>query len=98
MKILGYVRRSIFLSLKEILNNIVRHSKATEVTIRIEQVNQSLKITIEDNGVGLTKDINTGIVNLGNGLSNIKNSIAKLGGTVNYLIKNGTIIILKIPI
>lgn len=98
LTIQGFVRRAIFLSLKEILNNIVRHSKASEVFVTIEIEGHYLKITIKDNGVGLMDEKGNEQVIAGHGMNNIKKGISKLGGTTEYLMDHGTIVILNIPI
>jgi signal transduction histidine kinase len=45
-------RHGIFLAFKEALNNIVRHSGATEVRLKIEVAEKCLSISIADNGRG----------------------------------------------
>lgn len=49
----GEVRRNVFLVVKEALNNLLEHSKATEVAITLELVPGGLKLLIQDNGVGI---------------------------------------------
>ncbi len=48
----GDKRRNIFLCVKETLNNMLKHSRANELTIDIT-VNSQLIIRIHDNGVGI---------------------------------------------
>ena len=96
--VIGYVRRSIFLTLKETLNNVVKHSKATEVSIAIVYENQNLNISIQDNGVGLDEEANKLYGNEGNGLKNIRKGISKLNGNVEIKKNNGTIVLFSIPI
>ncbi|HWF18060.1 MAG TPA: ATP-binding protein [Verrucomicrobiae bacterium] len=47
------VRHSVFLACKEALNNIVRHSGASEVEFKVEAPDQELFIGIRDNGKGI---------------------------------------------
>ena len=47
------VRHGIFLAFKEALNNVVRHSHASEVELRMEVADNELAIAIRDNGRGL---------------------------------------------
>jgi signal transduction histidine kinase len=47
------VRHNLFLTVKESLNNIVRHARATEAWLRITVTEEDLVIAIEDNGCGL---------------------------------------------
>lgn len=45
----------IFRIMQEILTNITRHAKATEVSIYIEEIEDQLFMEISDNGVGITE-------------------------------------------
>lgn len=66
-KITAETRRSVFLCVKEALNNIYKHSDATEVELNIHQNESKFSIVIKDNGVGMKE----GAVH-GNGLDNMK--------------------------
>src|SRR5208337_3934043 len=46
------VRHNVFLVVKEALQNIVKHARATEVWLRIRATSQGLSMVIEDNGTG----------------------------------------------
>jgi two-component system, NarL family, sensor histidine kinase UhpB len=46
------VRRNLFLAVKESLNNVLRHSGATEAHLRIHRVGAELMVSIEDDGRG----------------------------------------------
>ncbi|MBA4155288.1 ATP-binding protein, partial [Flavobacterium sp.] len=92
----GDIRRNIYLSVKEIFHNIVKHSKADTVVISI-RLTQDLSIIISDNGVGvdvinLEKAIN------GNGFKNIKARINKVGGSLKFENLNGTTVTILIPL
>jgi signal transduction histidine kinase len=80
----GEKRRNIFLSVKESLNNILKHSKADTVYISF-QIDKKLVIYITDNGVGIDFDK---LRQFGNGLNNIKKRIEGIEGT--YTIENNT--------
>jgi signal transduction histidine kinase len=90
----GDKRRNIFLSLKETLNNVLKHAEATSVNISIE-TNHSLKIMVADNGKGI--DINN-IRQFGNGLNNMKRRMESIGGTFSIENKAGTCTILELPL
>lgn len=47
------VRHGIFLAFKEALNNVVRHSAATEVRLKIQVKQDQLLLSVADNGRGL---------------------------------------------
>jgi signal transduction histidine kinase len=70
------LRHGIFLAFKEALNNVVRHSGATEVEIKIEHVNDQLAISIRDNGKGLAANPALGK----DGLSGMSERLRQLGG------------------
>ena len=90
----GDKRRNIFLSVKESLNNVLKHSKASAVTITIE-ANHSLRIVIADNGAGI--DLQK-LRQFGNGLKNITRRMESIGGTFNIENKSGTITTLELPL
>ena len=46
------IRHNIFLAFKECINNIVRHSQATVVTIELQIQGAELRLLIQDNGSG----------------------------------------------
>jgi two-component system, NarL family, sensor histidine kinase DesK len=90
----GDKRRNIFLCVKETLNNMLKHSGATELTIDI-LADGILTIRIHDNGRGI--DLQK-IRQFGNGLQNIKKRMESIGG--DFEIKNnmGTETILTLPL
>lgn len=45
-------RRDIFLSYKEVLNNVRKHAKATRVNVSVRRHRDSIEVIISDNGVG----------------------------------------------
>ena len=82
LEIGGEARRNIFLTVKEAVHNIIKHSGADKVTINIA-CDEQLIITISDNGKGMDVEENS---NIGNGLKNMKQRIHQLNGKI--LIKN----------
>lgn len=93
----GYKRRSIHLLMKEMLNNAVKHSGASEVEINIAYHEPILSISVTDKGSGF--DL-SGVDKGGNGLSNIRRSAAELNGTAvwNTRPAEGTQVIVEIPL
>jgi len=80
------VRHSIFLAFKEALNNVVQHSGASEVTLKIDMVEQQLTISIADNGCGFE----CGSANPGSdGLSGMHERLQKLGGVCDLASQPG---------
>ena len=77
MRISTEVQRNIFLTVKEAINNCIKHSVANEITIRLSLDNGNLKIYIADNGNGFDQHKLKGS---GNGLRNMKARIELIGG------------------
>lgn len=71
------MRHHLFLACKETLNNIQKHSQATEVWLRMNLNGADLQVTIEDNGRGFPAPARTAA---GNGLLNLQNRLAIIGG------------------
>jgi len=90
----GEFRRNIFLSLKEALHNIVKHSRANCVNIGVN-INHQLTITVQDDGVGFDAEH---IRPFSNGLTNMKKRMEELGGSINFKNKKGTTIRLSVPL
>ncbi len=68
--------RELFMIVKESLNNISKHSKATKVLFGISITNSHFSYTIRDNGIGFSEKT----VKKGNGLRNMNSRINALGG------------------
>lgn len=93
-------RHQLFLVFKEALNNVVRHSKATEVQFKIQVEQGELRFSIFDNGCGLPKA--RGHNDEPSGLLNMQARVEQLGGrfeiateagsgtTLNYFVPTNT--------
>jgi signal transduction histidine kinase len=80
------VRRNLYLAVKESLNNVVRHSHATEVTLRIRQQGSNLLVAVEDNGKGF----DPALADHGrNGLSNVIKRAADAHGVCQLISQPG---------
>jgi signal transduction histidine kinase len=90
----GDKRRNVFLCIKETLNNSLKHSKGSVITIDFK-IDHDLVIKISDNGVGI--DLNN-IRQFGNGLKNISRRMESIGGTYEIENNNGTLTVLTLPL
>jgi len=90
----GEFRRNIFLTVKEALHNVVKHSQATEVALNIN-ANHHLTIKLKDNGIGFNKN---NARPFSNGLSNMELRIKEIGGKIEISNANGTQINLSVPL
>ena len=95
--VLSEFRHNIMLTVKESLNNVVKHAQATEVLFRLAVDAAGLAITLEDNGRGFAP---LEVASRGNGLQNMQKRIADIGGafTLASTPGQGTRIAIRIPL
>jgi signal transduction histidine kinase len=93
LPITGEKRRNIYLTVKEAVNNVIKHARASEVAISI-QLNGQLEIAIRDNGQGLGDGQGR---KFGNGLRNMQQRMADIGGTFSLDSNGGTTVRLTAP-
>jgi signal transduction histidine kinase len=70
------LRRELYLILKESVNNIARHSGASEATVHLSQGHSELRLVITDNGRGFDPAARTD----GNGVGSMRKRAALFGG------------------
>jgi two-component system, NarL family, sensor kinase len=83
--------------IQEIVNNIIKHSKANHIGLQLIKDEAEITVLIEDNGVGFdTSKINE---SKGIGLKNIISRIEFLNGTVHFdsTPGHGTNVIIEVP-
>ncbi|MCC7029928.1 MAG: hypothetical protein IT257_06450 [Chitinophagaceae bacterium] len=76
----SFVRRNLFLCLKEIFNNIIKHAEAKNASLSISYEANKLKIIILDDGKGIAENHREG-----NGLYSIQKRIRQCGGTIQWV-------------
>ena len=90
----SFKRRQLLLSIKEILNNILKYSQALLIEMEIEIEPKNLGIRMADNGIGISDTAKKG-----NGIYNINKRITSIDGKLEIIsLKNGTEIKLDIPL
>lgn len=110
LKVIGEINKldsaieiALFRIIQEGLNNVLRHSKANNVNIMIENTEERINMSISDNGIGFnikekmeSVDYTTG----GYGLMSMKERVEMLGGeiTIRSFPGRGTRIFLHIPL
>ena len=70
---------------REALSNVARHAQATRAAVRLERVGSDAVWTVEDDGVGFSPGDGSG----GNGMSNMRERAAKLGGKLEVTSRAG---------
>jgi len=86
---------SFYRIVQECLNNIVKHSQASDAYINIKKETDSMLLEISDNGTGFNTDNNTG--KIGIGLTGIRERARLLGSELNISSSpgSGTVISLE---
>ena len=88
----------IFRILQEILNNIIKHAMADQLTITLEHADAKMCLCISDNGIGFDTD-KPRSDQMGMGLYNIQKRAALVGGEaiIESRLSKGTSIMIIIP-
>jgi ligand-binding sensor domain-containing protein/signal transduction histidine kinase len=71
------IRHNVFLAVREALNNVLKHSKCTEVWLRLKLEEDRVTLEVEDNGCGF--ELAQPAAG-GNGLENMRARLAEDGG------------------
>ena len=73
---------TIYRIMQELINNAVKHAKATEVLVQFLFENGKADITVEDNGVGFSPSDTE--ISDGMGLKNLRTRVAYLNGQIDF--------------
>lgn len=89
---------SIYRIVQELLNNIIKHSKATTAVVEIVLKRKNLDLKVTDNGIGFTKE-KLNPMSKGIGLQSVKNRVKLLEGTMKIRSGNrGSSIVIQLPL
>lgn len=90
------VETVLYRVIQEIVANIIKHAKASEISLQMIKHERELSIIVEDNGVGF----DTSKINIfeGIGLKNIISRIEFINGTVHFdsTINHGTTVVIEV--
>ncbi|HEY2342959.1 MAG TPA: ATP-binding protein, partial [Chthoniobacteraceae bacterium] len=97
VEIRAQFRHQIALALKEALQNVVKHSGASEATLILRQVGGHLVIRVTDNGSGLPPEAHS---SHRNGLHNMCERLASIGGSceIRNLPEGGAEVEMRAPL
>ena len=76
------IEASSYRIVQEALTNVAKHARATECRVRLDRTDTTLRLTIEDDGVGFEEGARGGDERRGLGLIGIRERAAQLGGSV----------------
>lgn len=84
--------------IQEVVNNIIKHAKASRISMQLIRHDAELNIMIEDNGVGFDTNLLDNFEGIG--LKGIQTRIEFLNGTVHFdsTIGRGTTVIIDVPL
>ncbi len=91
----SYTHLNLFRVFKESLQNIITHAKATKVEIRIEVLEDTLVMTVEDNGTGIAS---VSANSNSRGINGMRERINKLKGTFELVSEQGVSIRIELPL
>lgn len=92
------VKNHIYRIFQEAMTNIARHAGATRVDVRLEHDEGQLRLTVEDNGIGLDSESLTGNTL---GLAGMQERASLIGGTLDIIARpvvDGLRISLSVPL
>lgn len=89
----------ISLCIKEAVTNVVKHSGAVYCWVRIERLEASIQVSIEDDGIGLEPST-SGEFATGNGLKGMTERLSLINGSLSLSVGNagGTLLRVVVPI
>ena len=79
---------AVYRVVQEIINNMIKHSKADTITVKIVRNESSMHLSISDNGIGFEKELiakSTGL-----GWKNIFSRISMLNGEIDVETESGS--------
>lgn len=79
---------------QELVNNVIKHSKASSVSLVVSRFKEAITLVMEDNGTGFKEDIQKGI-----GMNSVASRLEMVNGDLKFESGEGagTIAIIKIP-
>jgi len=87
-------RQNVYLTFKEAINNVVKHSGASRVQVTLQRENGHFAMSIKDNGRG----IDPGKNGSGQGLYNMKLRAGRLKASLDIVSGDGLTILMKVPV
>jgi PAS domain S-box-containing protein len=85
------IRTILFRNVRELVVNVVKHARANKVRVRLEDRSPSIRIIVEDDGIGFDPRATTqaGIRTGGFGLFSVEELMADLGGSLRIVSEPG---------
>lgn len=95
-------KRALFRIVQESMNNVLRHSGGTAITVILSQSEKDVTLEIEDNGCGMSAEELEqveGVASLGVGIAGMRERVRQLDGTFKITSSTrGTRVFVSIPV
>jgi two-component system, sensor histidine kinase LadS len=90
---------NVYRILQELMNNVLKHSKASQATVTITREAHQISIEVKDNGLGFETQLKA-MTNAGNGFTSIKERVKILRGNMTLVseLQKGTTVEIRIPV
>jgi len=88
-----FVENVLSMCMKEAVTNIVKHSQAFSCHISIEQLDDAVRMTVKDDGVGLNRHD----IGRGSGLPGMRERLEFVNGSLDVRSENGTVLVMLVP-
>ena len=87
----------LFRIVQEALSNTLRHSKASQMELKLQRPSEHIRLSIRDNGVGFELDENK---HASYGIQSMKERVNEIGGAIQFVTApgKGTRIEIRVPI
>lgn len=76
IQVSSQIRHNIIMAVKEAVHNVIKHARASEVTIRMTFNGRQITVVVQDNGRGFDPDTSQA----GHGLANMRKRLENIGG------------------
>lgn len=86
------------LCLREAVTNVVKHSRASKCHIGFEHTESEWRLSIKDNGIGISSGTDGQVAKDKNGLKGMGERLALIGGTMEMTARDGTLLAVSVPI
>jgi len=94
-------RTIMFRNLRELLTNTIKHAKAKNVTVSLENIGRQMRVTVQDDGIGFDAEqyLNRPHKEMGFGLFSVEERTARFGGElkIDSMPGQGCQIIILLP-
>jgi signal transduction histidine kinase len=75
---------SLYRIIRELVNNTIKHAKASKISIKLYLILKSMHLQYSDNGNGFNQNWHSGFESMGMGMSNILSRCRSINATSKF--------------